>query len=186
MYQKLIYLLKRMLNDKIKDEVSLLNLDNNKDLIKRGILFDNEHTCYNDYDSLEDIITGLMISANNYGIYIKDEFIGIVSIFYKYYKDLTRLEMSISIKEEYRNKKIGEFCYNYVIKNYFENYKVKSIHLSIREDNVKSRKLAEKLGFKLYPGYKDSKYFVDLEGNKIPQVQYLLKRKDYVKMEDVK
>ena len=112
---------------------------------------------------------------------LQNEFIGIISVFYKYYKDLSRLEMSISIKKEYRNKKIGEFCYDYVIRNYFEDYDIKSIHLSIREDNIKSRKLAEKLGFKLYLGYKDSKYFVDSEGNKIPQVQYLLKRKDYIK-----
>ena len=39
--------------------------------------------------------------------------------------------------------------------------------------------LCFKFGFKEYPGYKDSKYFIDLDGNKIPQVQYLLKRKDY-------
>ena len=139
------------------------------------------NTCYNNYESLEDIITSLLVSANNYGIYIENEFIGIISIFYKYYKDLTRLEMSITIKKEYRNKKIGEFCYDYVIHNYFQNYNVKSIHLSIREDNISSRMLAEKFGFKIYPGYKDSKYFIDLEGNKIPQVQYLLKRKDYFK-----
>lgn len=179
--ERLVILLKKVCNKKILDDISLKNIDSNKELILKGILFDDEHTCYHSYDSIDDIITGLMLSANNYGIYIKDEFIGIVSIFYKYYKDLTRLEMSISIKKEYRNKRIGEFCYNYIIKNYFENYDIKSIHLSIREDNIKSRKLAEKLGFKLYLGYKDSKYFVDSEGNKIPQVQYLLKRKDYIK-----
>ena len=107
-----------MCNKKVFDDISLMNIDNNKKLILKGILFDDEHTCYHSYDSLDDIVTGLMVSANNYGIYIKDEFIGIVSIFYKYYKDLTRLEMSISIKKEYRNKKIGEFCYEYVINNF--------------------------------------------------------------------
>ena len=179
--EKLAVLLKKVCNEKIKESISLININNDKELILKGILFDNEHTCYHSYESIDDIVTGLMVSANNYGIYVENKFIGIISAFYKYYKDLTRLEMSISMKEEYRNKKIGEFCYDYVIRNYFENYHVKSIHLSIREDNIKSRKLAEKCGFKLYPGYKDSKYFIDLDGNKIPQVQYLLKRKDYIK-----
>ena len=179
--EKLVILLKKVCNKKITESISLINIDDYKELILKGILFDNEHTCYHSYDSITDIVTSLMTSANNYGIYVENEFIGIVSVFYKYYKDLTRLEMSISIKEEYRNKKIGEFCYNYIIRNYFEDYNMKSIHLSIREDNIKSRKLAEKCGFKLYPGYKDSKYFIDLDGNKIPQVQYLLKRKDYMK-----
>ena len=181
MNQELIILLKQIRNQKIREKISLLNIDGNKELITKGIMFDDEHTCYNNYESLEDIITSLLVSANNYGIYIENEFIGIISIFYKYYKDLTRLEMSITIKKEYRNKKIGEFCYDYVIHNYFQNYNVKSIHLSIREDNISSRMLAEKFGFKIYPGYKDSKYFIDFEGNKIPQVQYLLKRKDYLK-----
>ena len=181
MNQELIILLKQIRNQKIREKISLLNIDGNKELITKGIMFDDEHTCYNNYESLEDIITSLLVSANNYGIYIENEFIGIISIFYKYYKDLTRLEMSITIKKEYRNKKIGEFCYDYVIHNYFQNYNVKSIHLSIREDNISSRMLTEKFGFKIYPGYKDSKYFIDLEGNKIPQVQYLLKRKDYFK-----
>jgi RimJ/RimL family protein N-acetyltransferase len=179
--EKLVILLNKICIEKIKDNISILNINGDEELILKGVLFDNEATCDHSYNSIDDIVTGLMVSADNYGIYIKDEFIGIISVFYKYYKDLSRLEMSISIKEEYRNKKIGEFCYDYVIRNYFEDYDIKSIHLSIREDNMKSRKLALKFGFKEYPGYKDSKYFIDLDGNKIPQVQYLLKRKDYIK-----
>jgi len=113
--------------------------------------------------------------------FYKDEYIGIISAFYHHYKDLSRLELSISIKKEYRNSGIGKLCYDYIIGGYFEEENIKSIHLSIREDNIKSRMLAEKCGFKLYKGYECDKNFTDLEGNKIPQVQYLLKKKDYIK-----
>lgn len=177
----LISLLKIIHNKKIIENLKLVDITNNKDLITKGVMFDDEHTCYHTYSRIEDVITGLMVSADNYGIYYKDEFIGIISVFNHYYKDLTRFELSISIKNEYRNQGIGKYCYDYILDNYFKKDKVKSIHLSIREDNVKSRILAEKCRFKLYQGYKCDNTFIDLKGNKIPQVQYLLKRKDYVK-----
>jgi RimJ/RimL family protein N-acetyltransferase len=100
---------------------------------------------------------------------------------YQHYDFLEKLEMGICIKEEFRNLGIGKYCYDNLIRLAFEKKGIKSIHLSIREDNIKSRMLAEKCGFKLYKGYKCDQYFVDLEGNKIPQVQYLLKKKDYIK-----
>ena len=56
---------------------------------------------------------------------------------YQYYKDLTRLEVSLSIKNEYRNKGIGKHCLDLIIFNYFQNYDIKSFHVSIREDNIK-------------------------------------------------
>ena len=166
--QKLVILLKNICNKKTKQNISLVNIDNNKELILKGVMFDDEHICYHNYEKFEDIITGLMTSADNYGIYLETEFIGIISVFYQYYKDLTRLEMAICIKKEYRNKKIGEYCFYNIIDNYFKNNNYKSIHLSIREDNIKSRKLAEKCGFKLYPGYKSCKNFIDQDGNVYP------------------
>jgi len=162
-------------------KINLMNINNNRTLIEKGIKFDNEHTCYNNYESLEDVITGLLVSADNYGIYFNNEFIGLISIFNQYYKDLTRLEISMSINYKYRNMHIGKYCLENIIKKYFENENNKSIHLSIREDNIKSRKMAENCGFKLYKGYKSCNYFIDSKGNSIPQVQYLLKRKDYIR-----
>ena len=179
--EKLINLLKKIYNEKTAQNLNLININGNEELILKGVLLDDEHTCYNNYEKLEDVITGLMISADNYGIYLENEFIGIISIFNQYYKDLTRLEISISIKREYRNKNIGKYCLENIISKYFKDSNNKSIHLSIREDNIKSRKMAENCGFKLYPGYKSCKKFIDLKGNLIPQVQYLLKRKDYLR-----
>lgn len=178
--EKLVNLLKNICNEKIIQNIKLVNINEDRKLIEEGILFDNEHTCYHSYDSLEDVITGLMISANNYGIYLENKFIGIISVFNHYYKDSTRLEISMSIKHEYRNKKIGKYCLGAIIDNCFKEPKNKSIHLSIREDNIKSRKMAEDCGFKLYKGYKSDNIFIDNNGNITPQFQYLLKRKDHI------
>ncbi|MBQ2946308.1 MAG: GNAT family N-acetyltransferase [Bacilli bacterium] len=165
------------------DNIKLVNINGNKDLIIQGVLFDDEHTCYHDYQDFNDIIIGFMLVADNYGIFNNDEFIGLISIFPHYYKDTSRLEISISIKSEYRNKKIGKHSLKNIIDICFKEENNKSIHLSIREDNIKSRKMAEGCGFKLYKGYKCDNTFADLDGNIIPQVQYLLKRKDYLKGE---
>ena len=179
--EKLVSLLRKIYEEKIIENISILNINGNKDLITEGVFFDNEHTCYHTYDDIQDVITGLMVSANNYGIYFQDEFIGIISVFYQYYKDLSRYEMSICIKDKYRNKNIGKYCFAYVIQDCFEKTDIKSIHLSIREDNIKSRKVAEKNGFKLYSGYKNCKCFIDLNGNPVNQVQYLLRRNEYIR-----
>lgn len=178
---ELVNVLKKVRNIKMHEDIDIVCINNNRELIEEGISFDDEHTCYHSYKSLEDMITSLMVSNATYGIFYKGEYIGIISVFYHHYKDLSRLELSISIKKEYRNSGIGKFCYNVIIDGYFKDETIKSIHLSIREDNIKSRMLAEKCGFKLYIGYKYDKYFKDLDGNKIPQVQYLLKKKDYIK-----
>lgn len=178
---KLIKLLKKIKEDKLKEIIKIRDINNNEDLIIKGILFDNESICYHDYKKIEDVVTGLMVSADNYGIYYNDEFIGIISVYYQYYKDLTRLELSICINKDYRSIGVGSICYEFIIDNYFKKDNVKSIHLSIREDNVKSRFLAEKYEFKIYTGYKCDNYFNDINGNTFSQVQYLLKKKDYKK-----
>lgn len=178
--EKLLILLKKMRNEKIIENIKLVEIDN-KELIEQGVLFDNEHTCYHDYSSLDDIITGLIVSADNYGIYLDGNFIGLISAFYQYYKDLSRLEISMSIRSDYRNKNIGKYCLSLIIYYYFLNTDIKSIHLSIREDNIKSIKLAHNLGFNKYPGYKCDNTFTDENGKVYNQVQYLLKKKDYIK-----
>lgn len=178
--EKLIILLKKVCNEKVNKNINLLNIYNNRKLILEGILFDDENTCYHSYEDIEDVITSLMVSADNYGIYLENKFIGIISVFNHYYKDLTRLEISICIKKDYRNKKIGEYCFNQIISNYFKKNNIKSIHLSIRCDNIKSIRLAEKCGFKLYTGYKIDNVFIDKNNNIQSQVQYLLKKNDYM------
>lgn len=179
---ELINLLKSLKYKEFKENIKFKNINTNKELISKGILFDNENTCYHDYENIEDVMIGLMVSADNYGIYYKDKYIGIISVFYQYYKDLSKLEISINIDSNYRNIGIGSYCYDYIIDKYFERDDIKSFHLAIREDNLASRKLAEKFNFKIYEGYKRDKYFYDINGNCHNQVQYLLKKKDYKKV----
>ena len=180
--ETLASLLKQISDKKICETIELKNINYDKTLILNGILFDNENTCYYSYDKLEDIVDSLIVSANNCGIYLENEFIGIISSFYKYYKDLSKLEIMICIRKEYRNKKIGEYFLDKVIYDCFKKSNIKSIHLSIREDNIKSRRMAEKLGFKLYKGYKFRNVFIDENGNIKQNSQYLLKKKDYKKL----
>ena len=44
--EKLVNLLKNICNKKIIQNIKLVNINNNKELILKGIMFDNEHTCY--------------------------------------------------------------------------------------------------------------------------------------------
>ena len=179
--EKLVYLLKQIRLDRIYQDVKLINISDDLDLIRKGILFDNEKTCYYGYKNIEDMITSLSIASQTYGIYYKDEFIGIISYFHHYYKDLGRYEISISIKDKFRNSNICYCVTNEVIRIMFYFDDIKSIHLYIREDNKKSNALALKLGFKEYKGYKCDNYFTDQDGNRIKNKQYLLKKKDYIK-----
>ena len=57
-----------------------------KDLILKGISFDNEHTCYNNYNNIEDVLIGLITSATNYGIYYKDELTGNIDNAFSLYR----------------------------------------------------------------------------------------------------
>lgn len=172
----LISVLRKLQDKIILDNVKIKYINGKEDLILKGVLFDNEHTCYHSYEKIEDIVTSLMVSANNYGIFIGNEFIGIISTFYKDYKDLTCFEISVNIKKEYRNKKIGTHSLNYVIKDIFKNTNIKSIHLSIRESNIKSRKMAINCGFNEYEGCETDKVITDINGKTVNQIQYLLKK----------
>jgi len=68
---ELINTFKKIRNKKMYENIKLVNINNNRDLIVKGIMFDDEHTCYHSYNTLEDMITSLMFSNCTYGIFIK-------------------------------------------------------------------------------------------------------------------
>ena len=179
--EKLVNLLKKVRDKNMNYEVEIRDINSNIDLINEGISFDDEKTCFYGYDNIEDILTSLQVSTNLYGIFIKEKFIGMIGVYFHYYKDLTRLETLMCIKKEYRKRGIGTYCLNNIINYYFSGEGYKSIHISIRKDNTSSIRAAKKLGFKEYTGYKKDMIFTDKEGNKIPQAQYLLTKKEYEK-----
>ena len=176
--QKLVNLLKNIRYELMTNDITIISTED-ESLIRKGIQFDNGNTCYYGYNNIDEMISSVLISSNAYAIYYKEEFIGIVSVFFHSVKDLNKLEISITLNEKYRGKGIGSYLLTQVISAYFDNTEIKSFHLSIREDNTESIKLAEKLGFIKYPGSRKKDFFTDLNGNKIPQVQYLLTRKKY-------
>lgn len=152
------------------------------EMVKEALTFDNEETCYSDQTNDLSLNARMFLMGSTiYGIFLNFEFIGTIGAYMHNPVDKTRLELCCCIKKEYRNKHIGETALREVIEKYLNDAKIKSIHVSIREDNIASQKLAEKLQFKEYMGYKDDALFVKSDGTKIKQKQYLLKLKDYKK-----
>lgn len=163
----------------LEESLTFIDIKNDLDLIKQGISFDDNHTCFYGYDDINDVITSLVLSTDTYGIFLEDEYIAIASFDYHYYKDLTRKEVCLCIKEKYRRLGIGYLCFLKIIDECFKEPLVKCIHLTIREDNIASKKMAESLGFKEYKGYKASASFTDLDKKIIHNNQYLLKKEDF-------
>ena len=121
--------------------------------------------------------TCLSLATKTYGIFLDDEFIGITSFGCHYPKDLTRQEICLCLSKDYRSLGIGSICMQKMVDECFKEQQVKSIHLSIREDNTASRKVATKLGFIEYTGYKKDSSYIDLDGNIHKNIQYILKKK---------
>ena len=151
-----------------------------KELIRKAILFDNGNTCFNGYDKIDDMVNYLCNCAINFGIFYKEEFIGLSSVTYKHIKDPSRLVLSLNLDKNYQNSKIGTYCMQKIMDYCFSNYNYKCFHIAVREDNIPSLKMVNNLGFKEYIGYKDDDYFI-LNNEKIPQKQFILKKKEYKK-----
>lgn len=175
--KKKIYRLKKQ---KILNNVEIKRIDD-INLIEKGVTFDNEHTCFQKYSNINNLARSLIFVADNYGIYYKDKYIGYACLHLQHYNFSEKLEIGICIKEEFRNLGIGKYCYDNLIRIAFEKDEIKSIHLSIKEGNEASIRLAQKCGFNEYSGYKSCAIFEDVNGNAHPQLQFLLKKKDYKK-----
>lgn len=164
-------------------EVKIINEDSFAyEMVKESLQFDDEETCYSyQMGDLSLNARMFLMDSTIYGIFFNFEFIGTIGAYMHNPVDKTRLELCCCIKKEYRNKGIGEKALKKVIEDYVDNPNIKSIHVAIREDNIASQKLIQKLKFKEYPGYKDDALFVKKDGTKIKQKQYLLKLKNYKK-----
>lgn len=179
---KLVSNLKSYNKKLLEESLTFIDIRNDLNLIIKGIAFDNNHTCFYGYDDINDVITSLVLSSNTYGIFLENEYIAIASFDYHYYKDLTRKEVCLCIKEKYRGLGIGYLCSLKIIDECFKDPLTKCIHFTIKEDNITSKKMAENLGFKEYKGYKASAIFTDFDKNIIHNNQYLLKKEDFLKI----
>lgn len=95
----LVELLKKIRNEKIKEEIKLINITYDANLIRDGVLFDYEHTCFYGYNEIEEVVDSILRIANTYGIYLEEQFVGIISVFYANCKDLSKIGISISLKK---------------------------------------------------------------------------------------
>lgn len=162
---------------KLEELLTLKDIKNDVFLLKEGIYFDDNHTCFYGFDDVNSMAICLNFATKTYGIFLDEEFIGITSYCYHYPLDLTRNEICICLDKNYRSLGIGSICMSKMIDECFTNKNTKSIHLSIREDNTPSIKVAKKLGFKEYIGYKKDSIYEDLNGKTYQNKQYLLKKK---------
>lgn len=181
--EQLINLLKVIRRNLYDESINIKIINNDpmeKELINKAILFDENNTCFNGYNNINDMINYLSCYAINFAIFYKEEFIGLSSVTYKHIKDLSRLVLSLNLDKNYQNSKIGTYCVQKIVDYCFSNYDCKCFHAAIRIDNKASLKMANNIGFNEYQGYKDDKYFI-LGNGKIPQKQLILKKKEYKK-----
>ena len=191
-YSKFIGLLKKIKYNIISDNVSIIELcDNNQDIeyIKQAILFDNTNMCFygsnyrDDYQSFIDDFSNYIASSSiNYAVFYQEKFIGLFMAWYHdYEKDKKRFAIGYVIDEKYRNCGIGAYAFEKFLEIIINEYDVDSIHACTRNDNEASKKLLKKFLFHRYKGYREDDFFIDKDNKKIPQLQYLLKKKDYLK-----
>ena len=162
-------------------KMKLINkVKNATQIVKQALLFDDEQTCYYKQTSDLDLNARMfLLSKDIYGIYLNNNIIGLIGIYIHNPVDKTRLELCCCLKNEYRNKKIGQKAVKKAIEFCKNKKGVRSIYVSVREDNIACQKLVSKLKFKEYPGYKDTDLSVTSNETKIKKKQYLLKLKDY-------
>lgn len=167
----------RLIKDKKLEELIFLkDIKDDLSLIKLGINMDDNQTCFYGFNDVYVMATCLSLATKTYGIFLDYEFIGITSFGCHHPKDLTRQEICLCLSKDYRSLGIGSISMQKMVDECFKEQYAKSIHLSIREDNIASRKVATKLGFIEYTGYKKDSSYIDLDGNIHKNIQYILKK----------
>ena len=156
-------------------ELDISNLEDVA-IVKEVSEFDTSKKCFGDYSLFDDFDY-----YTNYAIYFENELIGFLGYTESHPKDTTRIIPCLCIKEKYRNIGIGYIIINQLLNNVFEYYDdIKSIYLTIIENNIPSIRLAKSLGFYGFPGYRENDY-IQVNGTLEKQNHYLYKRKDYEK-----
>ena len=86
-----------------------------------------------------------------YFIYFENIPVGIIKLRYKLNESLRNLggHISIAIDQKYVGKGIGTIAFKKAIDILENEYNVKEIFITIRKDNISSRRMAEKNSFKL-------------------------------------
>ena len=148
MEQDLITVLKRVKEQKIISQLTYqeLNPDDQKDLdiIKLLTTFDEEGTCFGDYDVLD--------SVHNYyslAIYLDDNLIGYLAYSFHHFQIPNIFNICLCLKKEYRSLGIGQIIISQALNTIFTGYDdITKVIAEIVYDNEKSLQLVKRIGFK--------------------------------------
>ena len=120
-----------------------VDIDNRGDFFPRGILAQpafHKHFQETGFWSKDD---GMLLIVNS-----DDEFLGHIE-FFKTVNYLDEYELSYQVyAPEHRGKGVASEAVRLIVRYLFENKRVNRIRLVIHPDNIASRRLAEKCGFR--------------------------------------
>lgn len=148
MIEDLITVLKKVKEQRIITQLQYreLNPENEQDLNTINLLtsFDEEGTCFGDYDVLD--------TAGNYynlGIYLEGNLIGYLAYAFHQFSIPTIFNICLCLKKEYRSLGIGRIILLQAINTIFTCYDdINNIIAEIVYDNEKSLKMVKRIGFK--------------------------------------
>lgn len=84
-----------------------------------------------------------------YAIQLKESGIVIGSVGCSYYEDLEKVGVTYFIGGNYRNKGYASEAVKAYIQYFFRRYRINEIIATVREENISSRRVIEKSGFRL-------------------------------------
>ena len=174
-----LILIEKIKQNKINKNLSLEIVSNDweivKNIVRNGIKFDNNKTCYYGFSSIDEMAFCIITDSIIYNVLYDNNQIGLVSICNYDEKD-DEVEIAICLNKEYRNLNIGTKALKLVLDDCFLNG-VTKVHALIRIDNYASIKLIEKLNFKKYED--DCKMnFITGDNKVIKQKHYVLLKKE--------
>lgn len=146
-----------------------------REILNKIASFDNENTCFGDYDFVNGCNSYL-----NLGIYLNKQLIGYLGFCYPKPQNSRQVMITVVLSPEYRNCQIGDIILKQSIQTIFEDYNAKSIYVTILTDNEASQRLFTRNGFKQFRGYQSNDYF-KRHGETRRMNQYLYTNREYQK-----
>jgi len=139
--QKMINILKEYRNELIISKISYRLLrrrdDADRRMLKEILSFDNNNFCFGDYTTLD-----IFMQYMNFGIFIDEELIGYFGFHYHDVEAGDTYVLTMLIKDNYRNCKIGDVVMKQMIYFIFDNYdEINNLYASVLDENYASQKL---------------------------------------------
>lgn len=169
-------------------ELKMLHIDDAKDIFK-SIDSDREHLKkylpWVDYTrTIEDINEFIRESkrknANNdgfdAGIWLGDEFIGMIG-FHSINKKIKAISIGYWLNKKHRGKGIMTYACEQFVRYAFNILKMNRVEIRCAEDNIKSRAIPERIGFRQEGVIRDGEI---LNGEYVNSVVYGILRRDKI------